>query len=385
MERQSREAVIGGMLALVVAMGIGRFAFTPALAYMQLDLGLSDAQGGQLASLNYAGYLLGALGAAAVPTGSRRIPFLASLLISVTATALMAAGTDPLMWNILRFASGTASAFLFVLASGIALDSIRGNSRGNGLLFSGVGTGIALTGILAPVGYALGGWSGTWLTYGFAGLLLSIPAAILLKEPEIPHRTLVFGRTRTIPLHVLMISYFCGGLGYIVTGTFIVVFVERTTTVPGMGSVVWTFVGLAAAPSCILWARLGQRWGLSAALVAAFLILSVGVVLPALSSSIPVFLLSALLYGGTFMGIVLLTMSLGKLTMPENSGRAVGLLTASFGVGQILGPWLAGHAAERFGSFTLPLLGAGVVTAIGGLLLALTAAGHPGPSETGKF
>ncbi|MFW6236570.1 MAG: YbfB/YjiJ family MFS transporter, partial [Desulfovibrionales bacterium] len=139
------------------------------------------------------------------------------------------------------------------------------------------------------------------------------------------------------------------------------------------------------APSCILWARLGQRWGLGAALVAAFLILSVGVVLPALSSSIPVFLLSALLYGGTFMGIVLLTMSLGKLTMPENSGRAVGLLTASFGVGQILGPWLAGHAAERFGSFTLPLLGAGVVTAIGGLLLALIAAGHPGPSETGKF
>ena len=52
---------LAGLLALAVAMGIGRFAFTPVLPMMQADLGLSLAQGSWLASANYLGYLLGAL------------------------------------------------------------------------------------------------------------------------------------------------------------------------------------------------------------------------------------------------------------------------------------------------------------------------------------
>src|SRR5262245_64894373 len=50
-----------GLLALAVAMGIGRFAFTPILPMMQEDAGVSIAMGGWLASANYIGYLLGAL------------------------------------------------------------------------------------------------------------------------------------------------------------------------------------------------------------------------------------------------------------------------------------------------------------------------------------
>src|SRR5213595_1775561 len=54
---------LAGLTALAVAMGIGRFAFTPILPLMQQDAGLSVAGGGWLASANYLGYLVGALSA----------------------------------------------------------------------------------------------------------------------------------------------------------------------------------------------------------------------------------------------------------------------------------------------------------------------------------
>jgi MFS family permease len=360
------------MLVLVVAMGIGRFAFTPALAFMQRDLGLSDAGGGQLASLNYAGYLAGAMLAAWVRTGHRRIPFLCFLALSVATTGLMAAGSDPFLWSVLRFASGVASAFLFVLASGMTLDSLPSSGYGTGLLYSGVGTGIALTGLLAPLGDAVGGWSGAWLVFGCAALLLSLPAVFLVREPAAPSQSVASSERTPLKFRVLLFSYFCGGLGYIITGTFLVVIVERLPGASGIGNMAWTFVGLAAAPSCLLWSRLGIAWGKVGALVAAYGINAVGIILPAVSETALAALLGAVLYGASFMGIVLLSISLGKIVLPGDSGRAVGLLTAMYGLGQMLGPWLAGLAADFFGSFTVPLLGAAGVMLMGGLVLAWT-------------
>src|SRR3982074_2513645 len=52
-----------GFLSLAVAMGIGRFAFTPILPMMQSGAGLSINSGAWLASANYMGYLVGALSA----------------------------------------------------------------------------------------------------------------------------------------------------------------------------------------------------------------------------------------------------------------------------------------------------------------------------------
>src|SRR3546814_16415570 len=62
-----------GLVALAVAMGIGRFAFTPLLPMMQNDAGLALTQGGWLASANYLGYLIGALAAGMLRSEERRV------------------------------------------------------------------------------------------------------------------------------------------------------------------------------------------------------------------------------------------------------------------------------------------------------------------------
>jgi hypothetical protein len=52
---------LAGAGVLAVVMGFGRFAYTPLLAVMRHDAGLTVELSGVLASANLAGYLCGAL------------------------------------------------------------------------------------------------------------------------------------------------------------------------------------------------------------------------------------------------------------------------------------------------------------------------------------
>jgi MFS family permease len=131
--------------------------------------------------------------------------------------------------------------------------------------------------------------------------------------------------------------------------------------------------GLAAAASTLIWPALAARFGTVRALVAAHALQALGIVLPALSPGLVAAYVGAILFGGTFMGIVALAMSLGQRLAPRQSARVLGLLTAAYGTGQIIGPLLAGVIATRTASFTLPLLLAAGVVAAGGVLLIIGA------------
>jgi len=138
--------LLGGILALAAAMGIGRFAYTPLLPAMQQAAGLDPTQAGLLAAANYAGYLVGALLAAfAVPAAGRTRILLVSAVGVAATTAMMATTTDLAAWSVVRFIAGLASAGVLVLASGLVLDDLRRQGRASlsSWLFSGVGLAIA--------------------------------------------------------------------------------------------------------------------------------------------------------------------------------------------------------------------------------------------------
>src|ERR1700716_3314002 len=112
----STRVAAAGLAALAVAMGIGRFAFTPLLPMMQADAGLTLAQGGWLASPNYAGYLAGALWAAAQPVRAALAIRLGLLAIGLS-TAAMGLSGNLYLWLFLRALAGIASSWVLVHVS----------------------------------------------------------------------------------------------------------------------------------------------------------------------------------------------------------------------------------------------------------------------------
>src|SRR5687767_12738441 len=70
---------LAGLVSLAVAMGIGRFAFTPLLPIMLAERSVDLAGASLLASANYLGYLLGALACTFQPWLWRRFGWSATI------------------------------------------------------------------------------------------------------------------------------------------------------------------------------------------------------------------------------------------------------------------------------------------------------------------
>ncbi|MCL4164693.1 UNVERIFIED_CONTAM: hypothetical protein GTU68_017373, partial [Idotea baltica] len=135
-----------------------------------------------------------------------------------------------------------------------------------------------------------------------------------------------------------MLAYFCTGVGYVVSATFIVAIVESLPGLEGKGT--WTFMvlGLAAAPACIVWDLIARRIGDINALILASALQVVGILLPLLSNSLVGALLGAVFFGGTFIGIVSLVLTMAGRYYPTRPAKMMGKMTISYGVAQIVAP-----------------------------------------------
>jgi predicted MFS family arabinose efflux permease len=373
--------LLGGILALAAAMGIGRFAYTPLLPAMQEAAGLDPTQAGLLAAANHAGYLVGALfTVVGVRASARNRVLLVSAFAVALTTALMAVTTNLAAWSVVRFVSGLASAGVLVLATGLVLDDLRrqGKASLSGWLFSGVGLGIVVSGLVVRLTGESLGWRGDWLLLALLATAAVYPCwrwlrravqenALSPSSPLAPAPA----RGHTVPVaHVLLFAaYFLEGIGYIVTGTFLVAIVDGTPGLRGIGADVWIVVGLAVIPSAVLWSALGGRIGYARALAFAYALQAAGIVLPILGGPGAAFS-SAVLFGGTFAGITALTLTLAGHLAPSRSAQLIGMLTAVFGVGQMIGPVLGGVIADRAQDFTPALAAASVCVLVGGALMA---------------
>ena len=119
-----------GLVSLALAMGIGRFAFTPLLPMMREDGLANITDGGVLASVHFPGYWLGAVLAAKVPCGPRTT-LRASLLAIGMATVGMGVTDDLTVWLIMRGICGVCSAWVLVLVSNHYVKHLGGNGRGD--------------------------------------------------------------------------------------------------------------------------------------------------------------------------------------------------------------------------------------------------------------
>lgn len=355
---------IGGAVALASAMGIGRFAYTPILPEMVAALDLRASEAGLIASANFAGYLIGALVAAVSFFAPRRRGWmLGALLVSAVTTGAMAATSSLAVFVVLRFIGGFASAFALVFTSSLVLDRLSSVGRGHLVphQFAGVGAGIVISSlVVARLAADHVAWQWQWIAN--AALSLMALAAVAVMIPPARHTAAsgsVAGNAGIgRPLAALIAAYGLFGFGYVITATFLVQLVRTNAVIAPLEPYIWMLVGLAAVPSVPMWAAVERRIGTGVAFAVACLLLDLGVLASVLWIAPLGVVVAAILFGSTTIGITVMGLVGARRLAAGAASRIIGLMTASFGVGQIIGPIFAGWVHDLTGTFLLPSVAA---------------------------
>ena len=375
--RGAWRAALACMVTLAVAMGLGRFAFTPMLPIMLHEGRLDIQSGGLLASLNYLGYFVGAVSCAS-------IRFRAAFMVraGLVATAALLLGMGLLQgftaWGVLRTLAGVVSAWVFVFASGWGLRRLAetGAPQLGGVIYTGPGIGIAATGLL---GGAVGRWGSQvgWIGLGLLAVLLialiwrvfndgaaaASPGMAAPTTPVVPDSPSARSDARW-----LVGLYGLAGFGYIITATFLPVIARQALPGSTWPDFFWPLFGLFIVPGALIGARAPAHWDNRLLLAIAYALQAVGVVLSVASPTIVGFALGSVLLGMPFTAITLFAVREARRLRGNAAAGLIGYATASYGVGQILGPLFAAPLAQQTGSFSVPLLVAAAVLAVGSAL-----------------
>jgi predicted MFS family arabinose efflux permease len=365
-----------GLLALALAQGIGRFAFTPILPMMQDDAGVSLAQGGWLASANYLGYLVGSLWALvqrAQPDRALR----AALAITAAATLAMAFAEGLAAWLALRAIAGISSAWVLIHMSAWCAHRLAGLGRSalNGIVFTGVGAGVALAGGVCLVLMTAGAASRTaWLLLGAIGLVFTALVWPVLAATAPEGTKASFSGYRWTPDAVRLVAcYSAYGIGYIIPATFVPVMAKQAIDDPAVFGWAWPVFGAAAMASTLLAGSLERVLSGRRLWMASTCVMALGVVSPVAIGGLAGILTCALLVGGTFVVATLAGVQVAREVAGPAAHVLVAAMTAAFAATQVAGPLVVSALAGRPDGFTeaLMLAFAALAAAAAALLLPL--------------
>ncbi|MEX3852605.1 YbfB/YjiJ family MFS transporter [Paraburkholderia sp. BR10923] len=397
-----RRAALACMAALAVALGIGRFAFTPLLPLMLHGAALGqphlDIQhGGWLASFNYAGYFVGAMTCAALraePARMVRVGLAATVLL----TLAMGVTGQFWVWALVRFVAGAVSAWTFVFASQWGLRRLAelGANEWSGVIYTGPGVGIVGTGLLVSVAGGYGAVVG-WIGFALIGAVLTVLVWPVFGEtrrvgaakPAVansstaksaagsraganpPPRTAGV-RTSRADAFWLVLLYGIPGFGYIITATFLPVIARHALPGSAWPDLFWPMCGAALIVGALLAARLPLHWDNRTLLAGSYVLQAIGIALGIVWPTAGGFSLGSILIGLPFTAITLFAMREARRLRGDDAAGLMGYATAAYGIGQIAGPLVAAPIAAHTGSFSLALwLAAGALLAGAAGLIAV--------------
>ncbi|MBJ9594651.1 YbfB/YjiJ family MFS transporter [Burkholderia seminalis] len=393
-DRLARAAALACMVGLAVVLGVGRFAFTPLLPLMLADGSIGLKAGSWLASANYAGYFVGAVSCAALRIApARMVRF--GLAATVLLTAAMGVGHLLPVWLAVRFVAGIVSAWTFVFVSQWGLRRLAElhAPEWSGVIYAGPGVGIVVTGL---IGSALAGprAASGWLGFAALSAVLSVaiwrtfgtaPPPAAPSAAAAPHAAAgataastapaAGVRSRRLDAAWLVVLYGAPGFGYIITATFLPV-IARAALPAGSPwpDLFWPMFGAALIVGAITAARLPGHWDNRLLLAAGCATQALGIVAGIVWPNAAGFSAGSALLGLPFTAITLFAMREARRLHGERAAGLMGYATASYGIGQILGPLVAAPLAARFGSFTPALWVAVAALLAGAAGFAATAA-----------
>ncbi|MDA0763190.1 MAG: YbfB/YjiJ family MFS transporter [Proteobacteria bacterium] len=352
--------ILTGAAALAIAVGIGRFSYTPILPYMLEELNMSKTNGGLIASWNFFGYLVGSLlSILSIFKQKLKFIFFTAIIFSLFTTLLMSFCENVIFFIIVRFLSGVSSAFVLIFGTSLILPSIQalGKKSLSTAHFMGVGLGMFLSSILVSV---LGDfnfiWSDLWIGVTFLAILLAIPVFIFTPDQTTFSSSYKNAKNVSkIGFNLITLSYGLYGFGYVVLGTFISTMARETSGLESTESYVWLLVGLSGMPMVIFWPWIGKKIGIDIALFLACIVMAIGILMPVLIENKLGIIFSAIFLGSTFVPITALALLEGQTRYKGSIRVSTAILTISFSIGQMIGPYFGGIIIDLFLSYDVAL------------------------------
>ncbi|WP_441237311.1 YbfB/YjiJ family MFS transporter [Bradyrhizobium sp. 930_D9_N1_4] len=301
---------VAGLSASLVGLGLARFSYTPLIPALIAAKWFSASDVVYLGAANLAGYLAGALAARAVASRIGAVRALRAMMLLATLSFFASATPISFIWFFgWRFMSGLTGGIIMVLAASVILPHTSPARRGivGGVIFAGVGLGVAASGTLVPL-LLQQGLQQSW--YGLGALSAVLTLASWWNWPA-------EARTDATPSHqakshrtspavrALLIQYGLNAVALVPHMVFIVDFVARGLGQGiAAGSRYWVLYGLGAIVGPLITGHLGDKHGFGPALRAAFLIEAAAVLLPTVSTAPLSLIVSSVVVGGFTPGIV---------------------------------------------------------------------------------
>jgi predicted MFS family arabinose efflux permease len=384
-----RRSILSAFCASLIGIGVARFAYTPLLPAIIEARWFEPSAAAYLGAANLAGYLAGALLGRPASERVSVVVMLRGMMLLVTASVFACAYPLNFAWFFAwRFAAGLAGGALMVLAAPLVLPHVSASRRGlvGGVIFMGVGIGVAASGTLVPL-LLEQGLRQTWL--GLGTLCLFLTAVGWAGWPPEPGRATALGRTLHVPkpvrLRALYFEYALNAAGWVPHMIFLVDFVAR-----GLGQGIqvgaeyWVLFGLGATFGPIVAGLLADRIGFGSALRLAFLLQAAAVAIPALDLGHAWLIISSVVVGAFVTGTVPLVLGrIGELLPhhPSQQKAAWSVATVAFALFQAGAAYALSFLFARSGESYSLLFLAGAAAMVLALLIDIAAALLVSPAE----
>ena len=392
-----------GTLAVFAALGLARFGYTVVLPSMQTGLGLDNTQAGALASANLAGYLaFSAIGGALAAHVGPRLVITSGLVVAGAGMLLTGTAEGFIPAAVWRCLTGLGSGAANVAVMGMWASWFPINRRGlaSGIAVTGSSLALIVVGPLVPRLITLRGatgWRDCWYLYGAATLAIALICLLLMRNRRsdhslnlaTPYGTVADQPTGQAPpgwgnvyrsrgVWHLGLVYVAFGFSYIIYMTF---FVKHLMAAGGYSraaaGALFMTMGWASLTCGLLWGAVSDRFGRKHSLVIVYLLQAIAFALFGLWPTPTGFTLSAMIFGITAFSIpAIMAAACGDILGARMAPAALGFITVFFGIGQALGPSVAGLIADTAGSFAPAFILASLV-AVTGALGAITLSPAP--------
>ncbi|MGF2641862.1 MFS transporter [Bacillus cereus] len=360
--------VLIGIFLIITTTGFARMAYGIILPFMQEGLHLSTAQSGMLGTILFLGYLLtvGTSGIFTIRFGAKSVLLIGSWFVVIS---LMGLAFVSSFWIVAfcMLCAGAGSALVYTPLMSITVGWFP-DKRGTvmGLLLSGAGIGMLFSGIIVPYvvrTFPEYSWRGAWFLFGVITCIIVFVASVVLKNPEVTEDEQKMSNKsflwKTKELYIIAWMYFIVGVVYLIPNLYQTSFMIDSGISASISGTVYAIAGIFSIVGASVWGFISDRIGIKKSLCSALLLAIIGDMAPMIFGNITGFIVSAIIWGSSLGGILLLIqVAASKQVSPKYVSMAISFISVFYAVGQMIGPGIAGWVIGRSGYALAYVLGA---------------------------